>query len=111
MFIFVLLLKEKYILHIFCCSISFQHFQFIQAYKNGLYGRKYQWLIVGLYGEKWWHTKDSSVDCTEEQLLTALDGYIMTDVLPLSSSKEKTETGIVIIFFFLTFIYSKKMIK
>ena len=111
MFIFVLLLKEKYILHIFCCSISFQHFQFIQAYKNGLYGRKYQWLIVGLYGEKWWQVKDSSVDCTEEQLLTALDGYIMTDVLPLSSSKEKTETGIVIIFFFLTFIYSKKMIK
>jgi hypothetical protein len=68
-----------------------------KAYKDGLYGRRYQWIISGLYEEKWWELP--SVECNKEELLAALDGYIATDVLPLSSS-QKTDFGLVSAFLF-----------
>ena len=41
-----------------------------QAYKEGLYGSKYVWLIVGWYNEDWWKKRD--VECEGEQLIEAL---------------------------------------
>ncbi|KAI1289285.1 Gamma-aminobutyric acid type B receptor subunit 2 [Halotydeus destructor] len=70
---------------------------FCQAYKQGIYGRRYQW-ILGAYDDRWWEkialdTSNSVSDCTIGQLHEALDGYISIDVLPLSSSREITVSG------------------
>lgn len=62
-------------------------------YRVGMVGRKYQWLIMGTYSEKWW--LDESAPCSAEQLLAALEGCILTDLLPLATSGEITVSGIV----------------
>uniref|UniRef100_A0A8D8VC27 Gamma-aminobutyric acid type B receptor subunit 2 n=1 Tax=Cacopsylla melanoneura TaxID=428564 RepID=A0A8D8VC27_9HEMI len=64
---------------------------FCEAYRIGMVGRKYQWLIMGMYSESWWN---SSLPCPIEELVTALDGCILTDLLPLSTSGEITVSGI-----------------
>jgi gamma-aminobutyric acid type B receptor len=91
---------------------------FCQAYKLGIYGRRYQW-ILGSFDDKWWKndffsSSDSTAsntindninlnsnnkvsksdsNCTEEQILEAIDGLISIDVLPLSSSRDITVSG------------------
>jgi len=59
-----------------------------QAYKEGLYGSKHVWLIVGWYNEDWWKKRD--VECRGEQLIEAADNMIETLPLPLSTSREPT---------------------
>ena len=59
-----------------------------QAYKEGLYGSKYVWLIVGWYNEGWWKERD--VECEGEQLIEAADNMIETLPLPLSTSRKPT---------------------
>ncbi|XP_073258670.1 gamma-aminobutyric acid type B receptor subunit 2-like [Porites lutea] len=58
------------------------------AYKEGLYGSKYVWLIVGWYNEDWWKKRD--VECEGEQLIEAADNMIETLPLPLSTSRKPT---------------------
>ncbi|KAI5700955.1 hypothetical protein M8J75_004586 [Diaphorina citri] len=65
---------------------------FCEAYRIGMIGRKYQWLIIGMYSESWWN---GSLPCPIEELVTALDGCILTDLLPLSTSGEITVSGII----------------
>jgi len=56
-------------------------------------GRKYQWLIMGTYSETWW--KDANTSCGVKNLTLALEGCILTDLLPLSTSGVTTVAGIV----------------
>ena len=65
----------------------------LQAHHQGMYGAKYQWIILGTYDLDWWQEPDSSIDCTPEQLNQTLHGYLATDVLTLSTSDEMTESG------------------
>lgn len=58
-------------------------------------GRKYQWLIMGTYTEHWWREEDEGLDCTQDDLQESLEGCILTDLLPLSTSGEITVSGIV----------------
>ncbi|XP_053206531.1 gamma-aminobutyric acid type B receptor subunit 2-like isoform X2 [Panonychus citri] len=68
---------------------------FCEAYKHDLYGRKYQWIISGGYRDRWWESEgENASDCTNEELVQALEGYIATDVLTLSSSKDITASGL-----------------
>ncbi|XP_077989812.1 gamma-aminobutyric acid type B receptor subunit 1-like [Glandiceps talaboti] len=62
---------------------------FCQAYKEGMYGAKYVWIITGWYSSEWWREEDQdgSHDCTLEQLEVAVSGYFTTDALPLSLSQ------------------------
>ncbi|CAH3143342.1 unnamed protein product, partial [Porites evermanni] len=60
----------------------------MSAYKEGLYGSKYVWLIVGWYNEDWWKKRD--VECEGEQLIEAADNMIETLPLPLSTSRKPT---------------------
>lgn len=60
-----------------------------------MYGARYQWIIPGGYPENWWMETDSTITCTPDELNTTLHGYISTDILPLSSSPEVTESGLV----------------
>lgn len=47
-----------------------------------MYGRAYQWLIMGPSRKEWWNVNDT--DCTVDELKTALEYTIITDLLPLS---------------------------
>jgi gamma-aminobutyric acid type B receptor len=55
-------------------------------------GRKYQWLIMGTYGPSWWQEE---APCSSEVLAQALEGVILTDLLPLATTGEITVSGIV----------------
>ena len=65
---------------------------FCKAYEADMYGSKFQWLIVGMFDEEWW-LKDAS--CPQEHLITALDGTIIMEMIPLSSNSETTIGNIV----------------
>ncbi|CAG9767793.1 unnamed protein product [Ceutorhynchus assimilis] len=75
--------NEKWAKQIFC-----------EAYKLEMYGRKYQWLIMGTYSYEWWKKYDDYVNCTLDELETSLEQIVLTDLLPLSTSGEITISGI-----------------
>lgn len=60
-----------------------------------MYGRKYQWIIMGTYTYEWWKEEVPDSNCTMENLEDALQQTILTDLLPLSTSGEITISGIV----------------
>lgn len=65
----------------------------LYRFRVGMVGGKYQWLIMGTYGPKWWNEMRSP--CPVQHLSAALDGCILTDYLPLSTTGEITVSGIV----------------
>uniref|UniRef100_A0A182IJK6 Gamma-aminobutyric acid type B receptor subunit 2 n=1 Tax=Anopheles atroparvus TaxID=41427 RepID=A0A182IJK6_ANOAO len=65
---------------------------FCEAYKLDMFGRSYQWLVMGTYGNEWWTTNDT--DCLVENVATALESTILVDLLPLSTSGDITISGI-----------------
>ncbi|CAH1118642.1 unnamed protein product [Phaedon cochleariae] len=67
---------------------------FCEAHKLKMYGRKYQWIIMGTYGFEWWKSIEPEFNCTLEELEEALEQTILTDLLPLSTSGEITISGI-----------------
>lgn len=67
---------------------------FCEAYRLEMYGRSYQWLIMGTYSLNWW-AKNDTHDCTADELRKALDATILTDLLPLSTTGDITIAGIV----------------
>uniref|UniRef100_A0A182T5L0 Gamma-aminobutyric acid type B receptor subunit 2 n=1 Tax=Anopheles maculatus TaxID=74869 RepID=A0A182T5L0_9DIPT len=66
---------------------------FCEAFKLDMFGRSYQWLVMGTYGNEWWAENDT--DCTVEHVSTALESTILVDLLPLSTSGDITISGIV----------------
>ena len=68
---------------------------FCQVSRINLYGERYQWIIAGPRQERWWNEEDPSVNCTQAQILAALEGAFVVDVLPLTSSKQVTISGLV----------------
>nr|CAI5851397.1 unnamed protein product [Callosobruchus analis] len=75
--------NEKWAREIFC-----------EAYKLKMYGKKYQWVIVGTYSHDWWKKYDTEFNCTLDELQSALEQALITDLLPLSTSIEITIAGI-----------------
>jgi hypothetical protein len=60
-----------------------------------MYGAKYQWILSGMtYSNRWWEGKPASRaslrSCTKEQILTALSGTFILDVLPLRTDNMVT---------------------
>lgn len=70
-------------------------FIFCEAFKLEMYGRRYQWIIMGTYSNEWWRKLEPDSNCTVEELEEALEQTILTDLLPLSTSGEITISGIV----------------
>nr|KAF7425466.1 hypothetical protein H0235_007904 [Vespula pensylvanica] len=66
---------------------------FCEAYKFGMYGRKYQWVVMGTYAEEWWTLPGGG--CAPSELAEALHGAILTDLLPLTTEEDYTVSGIV----------------
>lgn len=71
---------------------------FCEAYRLEMFGRSYQWIIMGAYSIDWWNV---TANCTQDELKAALESTILVDLLPLSTTGEITISGIV----------SQKMIK
>ncbi|KAK0183463.1 hypothetical protein PV327_001501 [Microctonus hyperodae] len=65
---------------------------FCEAYRFRMFGRKYQWVIMGTYAEEWWLRPDGG--CAPSELAEALQGAILTDLLPLSTERQITISGI-----------------
>ncbi|XP_053674223.1 gamma-aminobutyric acid type B receptor subunit 2 [Anopheles nili] len=65
---------------------------FCEAFKLDMFGRSYQWLVMGTYGNEWWAENDT--DCAVEHVTTALESTILVDLLPLSTSGDITISGI-----------------
>ena len=51
-------------------------FRFCEAYKTGMTGTKYVWIMVGWYDDGWWRTRDPAVTCTIEEMDRAAEGYV-----------------------------------
>lgn len=77
---------------------------FCEAYRQKMFGRSYQWLIMGTYSENWWNVTRrrplelgprEEDECEPTELEQSLESAIMTDLLPLSTSNEITVSGIV----------------
>ncbi|CAC5408731.1 GABBR [Mytilus coruscus] len=67
---------------------------FCSAFQQSMYGKKYQWILVGGYSKKWFSTKDISVPCRKHELLKAAEGYLMMESLMLTHSNERTTSGL-----------------
>ncbi|XP_051168791.1 gamma-aminobutyric acid type B receptor subunit 2 isoform X2 [Leptopilina boulardi] len=65
---------------------------FCEVYRLGMFGRKYQWVIMGTYAEEWWLRPGGG--CAPSELSEALHGTILTDLLPLATEKQLTVSGI-----------------
>jgi gamma-aminobutyric acid type B receptor len=76
-----------------------------------MYGRKYQWIIMGTYTEEWWLLEEGIVPCSAAELALALEGCILTDLLPLSTNGEITVSGIVSNHYWLTFPFRELLIR
>lgn len=48
---------------------------------------------MGTYSTEWWLRTENLKNCTLEELTNALEGCILTDLLPLSTNGEITISG------------------
>ena len=53
---------------------------FCDAYHKGVYGSKFQWLIVGMYDDDWWRNGSNATGCTAAEIETALVGVMVMDI-------------------------------
>ena len=67
----------------------------VEAYHLGLYGRRYVWMLLGWYSNKWWRQTLDTVNCTSEQLDVALTGYFAVDSLNTIIGSERSISGLV----------------
>lgn len=72
-----------------------------QAFKQGMYGKRYVWIIIGWYDDSWWERdlETEGVSCDVREMRMAVDGYLATDHMNLNeddvTSKEMTVSGLV----------------
>lgn len=68
---------------------------FCQAYRTGLYGARYAWLIPGWYGKDWWkkNLSEESLACTVDEMDEAVKGYIACDSVKMSPYNIATVSG------------------
>lgn len=72
---------------------------FCEAFKQGMYGKRYVWIIIGWYDDKWWEADldKEHITCDAREMGMAVDGYLATDHMRLNeddiTSKERTVSG------------------
>ena len=49
-----------------------------QAYKAGLYGNKYLWVLPGWFYEGWYKISGSKLGCTTDQIYEVIKHYLAT---------------------------------
>ena len=58
-----------------------------------MFGKKYQWLIAGVYPAYWW--LEPGCPCPVKHLIIALKGAIVMETTPLSTTTTKTALNVV----------------
>ncbi len=58
-------------------------------------GAKYVWLLMGDYSDAWWRVDDSVIACEPAHFRRGLEGYIATDILPITTSTDTTVSQLV----------------
>ena len=66
---------------------------FCDAYKKGVHGPKFQWIIVGMYEDEWWLKDLDDTGCTVTEMAHALVGVMVMDIQALASREEITVSG------------------
>ncbi|XP_060581360.1 gamma-aminobutyric acid type B receptor subunit 2-like [Ruditapes philippinarum] len=74
-------------------SSTYAPYVFCEAYKQGMYGNSYVWILSGPNMYKDWTNKASLTDCTEAELVTASDGYFTLDYHPIGQTEVTTVNG------------------
>ncbi|XP_033631428.1 gamma-aminobutyric acid type B receptor subunit 2-like [Asterias rubens] len=64
-------------------------FVFCEAYRAGLYGPKYVWMIFGHYHANWWLSGDLN-GCTPEEMSAAVEGAVSVGFQTLSKKNVET---------------------
>uniref|UniRef100_A0A0K0EAR5 G_PROTEIN_RECEP_F3_4 domain-containing protein n=1 Tax=Strongyloides stercoralis TaxID=6248 RepID=A0A0K0EAR5_STRER len=66
-----------------------------QAYKHGLYGRKYVWFLIGWYADTWYlPIRDEQLNCTAKQMEEAAQYHFTTESIMLRKDNKKAISGI-----------------
>lgn len=52
-----------------------------EAYKHGLYGKKFVWFLIGWYEDNWYSNDLQSINCTLNEMETVLNGHFTTEAL------------------------------
>ena len=66
-----------------------------QAIQQRMVGAKYVWVLMGDYSDTWWRVNDNAISCDESHFERGLEGYIATDILPITTSKDITISDLV----------------
>ncbi|PAA88021.1 hypothetical protein BOX15_Mlig008707g2 [Macrostomum lignano] len=69
---------------------------FCQAYKQGLFGPRYQWLLIGWYSDDWylkWPAAER-VNCTPDEMSMAADLHLTTESMTWNELDQPTYSGI-----------------
>ncbi|XP_031551307.1 gamma-aminobutyric acid type B receptor subunit 2-like [Actinia tenebrosa] len=66
---------------------------FCAAYKMGMYGKQYQWIIPGWFDARWWEVKDNGLECTPAQIKQAAGNYFAAMEATWSSDPRPTING------------------
>jgi len=88
-------LKKKDARIIFAFFYPDQHYvNFCEAFKQGMYGPKYVWILIsGRNQDNWWKLQSPLVDCTPEQVRKGLSNNIGTGELKISPIAGPTKFG------------------
>lgn len=66
-----------------------------EAFKEGMYGEHYVWVLLDLYDNKqWWSVKDDQINCTPEQMNKAAEGYFSIESARIVASSTPTISGL-----------------
>ncbi|XP_070535176.1 gamma-aminobutyric acid type B receptor subunit 2-like [Ptychodera flava] len=67
---------------------------FCLAYRLGMYGPRYAWMVPGWYSVDWWKESDSRVNCTTFEMKKVVESVILTVRVPNDlSSKRRAISG------------------
>uniref|UniRef100_A0AC35U5F1 ANF_receptor domain-containing protein n=1 Tax=Rhabditophanes sp. KR3021 TaxID=114890 RepID=A0AC35U5F1_9BILA len=66
-----------------------------QAYKHGLYGRKYVWFLIGWYADNWYiPIREEQINCTAQQMQEAAQYHFTTESIMLRKDNKKAISGL-----------------
>lgn len=69
-----------------------------QIYKQKMHGRKYVWMIHTPDKYGWWKRTLPTVNCTPKEVNEGAQGILHVNYVWLSSSRKKTEAGMVSVY-------------
>ena len=63
-----------------------------QAFLQGIYGRKYVWILPGWYSDRWWENR-ADTSCSKHDIKLAAGNYLATRPIPVGDATTPTIAG------------------